>query len=382
MTTYEAQLREDARRGGLDEQETEALLRARPDPDAGASGGYEASIREAAARLGATEEEADRLVAARPAPGTQGDGVDQAGERFVAAVLEARGVDPARVGEAVGPQGGQAAVAEGFLRGLEAEGFKVTVSGTGARLTTAPVPGVADDLAVREAAERMGVDLGDLEGDEVMLLEFGLDDRTASTVESALELVKLRQDLGRVLEGITRQFGGGFPAGAVQVQEAFDATVTQGKKASDYRVRLVSAGLTRDGRRLYPADVLREAVAAKKFDGAKMYLGHQDASKTRARGHRDLREWGSTVVPGTVRYDETMQAVIGLVRAHKQDAQEFLSDSVARQAVGVSGDFYVQIERGEVNGRPVDVVRNLSSVESLDWVPAGNAVGLGPVVIG
>ncbi len=147
-----------------------------------------------------------------------------------------------------------------------------------------------------------------------------------------------------------------------------------GAGGDELRVVLGCAGRTIDGARWYTREALAAAAAAGLYDGAKMYLNHRDPVAEARRGHRDVREWVSTILPGSVTLagDELR----GRAHVHDPALRALLADDLARSQIGLSMDCTVRHERRAAPaGLPAQIIESIERVHSVDWVPSGNAGG-------
>lgn len=158
-----------------------------------------------------------------------------------------------------------------------------------------------------------------------------------------------------------------------RVQELFPVGTVETLAENDFRIQFLTHGLTQTGGRYYPERTCEAAAQAGVFDGVKMYLGHMDPVAAVRRGHRDLGEWAGTIKPGTV------QCVDGNIRAvchvHNPTALTFLTDPVAKGAVGLSHDSIVRRSPGRIDGQDVQIIEAIVKCTSVDFVPEGNARG-------
>ncbi len=141
----------------------------------------------------------------------------------------------------------------------------------------------------------------------------------------------------------------------------------------DVPIQIIAHGPTRDRKRYYRREALEAAVTAGHYDGAKMYLNHRDAVAEARRGHRDVREWVSTIKPGSVvARDGVLHAV---AHVHDPVFLGVLQDPVARENIGISQDSTTKFYPRIIDGTPMHVVESIEKVHSVDWVPEGNAWG-------
>ena len=158
-----------------------------------------------------------------------------------------------------------------------------------------------------------------------------------------------------------------------RVSEVGAEGAVEARGDGDYRVELISHGLTRDGQRYYDKAALEEAARSGLYDGAKMYLNHRVPDLDMARGHRDLHDWVATVKPGSVRFTGT--ALEALAHVHEGTWAAILDDPVARREVGLSQDATVRFYQKAIDGNQAQVIDSIEEVHSVDWVPSGNAWG-------
>jgi hypothetical protein len=161
------------------------------------------------------------------------------------------------------------------------------------------------------------------------------------------------------------------------MKERVAEAITTGLDATgggDVRVTIATAGRTRDGARYYQPAGLADAAARNAFDGVKMYVNHRDRAEVARRGHRDVRDWAATILPGSVRYADG--ELTGTAHPHSPNVRALLRDSVARENIGLSADWTVEHARGEApDGKPAQMVSRIATVHSVDFVPDGNARG-------
>jgi len=214
--------------------------------------------------------------------------------------------------------------------------------------------------------------------------QFGFSVNADGEVEVAEEGTKVRQvwqDDGderratseeRAAEAVAGRQGGDGNDGGRRVRESYEVrALEQTDEPNEYRVEFLCHGLTANGNRYYPQHALETAAEAGIYDGKKMYINHERPGA--GPPHRDLRDWVSTIVPGSVRAVEgNLQAT---VHAHHPDFMPILQDEVARAHVGLSVDQYVSEKPKRIDGRDVRAVEAISKCLSVDWVPEGNAYG-------
>lgn len=141
----------------------------------------------------------------------------------------------------------------------------------------------------------------------------------------------------------------------------------------DYRVRLIAHGLTRDGQKYYRREALEAAANSGLYDGAKMFVNHRDPADEARRGHRDVRDWVSTVKTGSVR--ATAEGLEAVAHVHEPRWRSVMDDEVARQAIELSQDATITSYARDIDGKQRHVVESLERIHSVDWVPTGNAWG-------
>jgi len=164
--------------------------------------------------------------------------------------------------------------------------------------------------------------------------------------------------------------------GDQRVQEAVSLQATAAGEEA-WEVVLAEVGDTKTGGRRYLPEAFAEAVQARRYDGAKLYLNHED-SRDKGRGHRDVRLWAGTIRPGSVRFDPATGRVIGVAALHHPAALAIMASPTARASVGLSQDVTVSTRKGADGRQEVHAIRQ---VHSVDLVPDGNAVH-GRAVIG
>jgi len=157
--------------------------------------------------------------------------------------------------------------------------------------------------------------------------------------------------------------------GTQRVQEAVALTATDAGEQA-WEVVLAEVGDTKTGGRRYLPEAFAEAVQAGRYDGAKLYLNHEDHSD-RGRGHRNVQLWAGTIRPGSVRFDPATGRVIGVAALHHPDALAIMASPTARAAVGLSQDVTVSTRKGADGRQEVYAIKR---VHSVDLVPEGNAV--------
>lgn len=168
----------------------------------------------------------------------------------------------------------------------------------------------------------------------------------------------------------------GLDAGTQRVQEAVSLQATDAGEQA-WEVVLAEVGDTKTGGRRYLPEAFAEAVQARRYDGSKIYLNHEDNSD-RGRGHRNVQLWAGTIRPGSVRFDPLTGRVIGVAALHHPDALAIMASPTARASVGLSQDVTVSTRKGADGRQEVHAIRQ---VHSVDLVPEGNAVH-GRAVIG
>lgn len=142
----------------------------------------------------------------------------------------------------------------------------------------------------------------------------------------------------------------------------------------DVRITIIRAGRTAGGERYYKSEALRRAVEAGVYDNAKMFINHRDPAADARRGHRDMYDWTATIRPGSVAF--VNDEVIARAHPHSADLRALLADPLARKQVGVSQDADIEYHRATApDGKPAQVVEDITQVYSVDWVPTGNAGG-------
>ncbi len=146
-----------------------------------------------------------------------------------------------------------------------------------------------------------------------------------------------------------------------------------GGAGGEYTVEFLRAGLTADGRRFYPPNVLKRAAESGVFDGRKMYCGHETAAD-KMRGYRDVEKWWATTIPGSVSVSEA-----GNLRARisvcSSVLDEKLANKHARKEMGTSHDSQYRYTFGQTHGPSVEEVLDIPECNSIDFVPDGNAFG-------
>jgi hypothetical protein len=147
-----------------------------------------------------------------------------------------------------------------------------------------------------------------------------------------------------------------------------------GNDSADFKFIIIRKGLTKDGKRNYTEAALRDAADRGVYNGFKMYANHQ-GPQDKARGHRDERDWWSTIQETF--YDEDEEALAGRAHAHDSVARGILADPVARAATEFSHDSWIRYARTHDKASPPSVpdVVKIDQANSVDWVPYGNAGG-------
>lgn len=144
--------------------------------------------------------------------------------------------------------------------------------------------------------------------------------------------------------------------------------------SSDFRVVIIRAGVTKDRKREYTAEALRDAVRRGVYSKRRMFCDHRGPND-KARGHRSCRDlWART---GEAQFDEDTQSVVAPAHACSQEARVFLDDPVARRTVEFSHDAYIRYEVCP-EPRPRGYIPRVAVIEecnSVDFVPFGNAGG-------
>lgn len=168
---------------------------------------------------------------------------------------------------------------------------------------------------------------------------------------------------------LERAIAGDTAGGTQRVQEAVSLQATDAGEEA-WEVVLAEVGDTKTGGRRYLPEAFTEAVQARRYDGSKIYLNHEEPAD-RGRGHRNVQLWAGTIRPGSVRFDPATGRVIGVAALHHPDALAIMASPTARASVGLSQDVTVSTRRGPDGRLEVHAIRQ---VHSVDLVPEGNAV--------
>lgn len=168
---------------------------------------------------------------------------------------------------------------------------------------------------------------------------------------------------------LERAIAGDTAGGTQRVQEAVALQATDAGEEA-WEVVLAEVGETKTGGRRYLPEAFAEAVQARRYDGAKLYLNHEEPAD-RGRGHRNVQLWAGTIRPGSVRYDPATGRVIGVAALHHPDALAIMASPTARASVGLSQDVSISTRKGADGRQEVYAIRQ---VHSVDLVPEGNAV--------
>jgi hypothetical protein len=139
-----------------------------------------------------------------------------------------------------------------------------------------------------------------------------------------------------------------------------------------------AAGITKNGAREYPAEVLKRD--AKAYEGARMFLNHQTANEADQRPERSVEDdvaevkksWydeskkkimAEFVIYGSPKY--TPEAVAGWIDAKKK----------AGSPVELSHHGYLEAEPEQRESKTVSVIKRLNKIVSVDFVTHGNVTG-------
>ncbi len=143
-------------------------------------------------------------------------------------------------------------------------------------------------------------------------------------------------------------------------------------------VAFIRAGWTRNGERFYTKDALEAAVGL--YDGVPQFSGHGSRDERDNKKERDLGDWLSNVIPGSVHFDAQQESIVGdskLIKGHPgaDTLARMLEDPLTRAKMGQSHKAYAVLKMGEREGRKGLIVEALKGVQSVDWVTAANSGG-------
>jgi hypothetical protein len=139
-----------------------------------------------------------------------------------------------------------------------------------------------------------------------------------------------------------------------------------------FKLIIIRAGLTKDGRRYYSPECIKRAAEDGVFDNTKMFCDHS-GPMDQARGSRSNRDWWATT--GETWYDEETQSVQAAAVAHVDQALAILRNQVSRDSQEFSHDSFVEYHKDEQDGKRVMAVDRIVQSNSVDFVPFGNAGG-------
>lgn len=133
---------------------------------------------------------------------------------------------------------------------------------------------------------------------------------------------------------------------------------------------LIEAGTNHSKKRYYPERTLQEAAGL--FSGLKMFLDHPTEEEDMQKPERSLREWVATIVESW--YEDGK--ILGRVQVHSDWLWESLStDEVFRNHIGISINAAGRHSYGTIDGQVMEIIEELVSPRSVDWVTEPGARG-------
>lgn len=133
---------------------------------------------------------------------------------------------------------------------------------------------------------------------------------------------------------------------------------------------LIEAGTNFAKKRHYPKATIQEAAPL--FAGLKMYLDHPTQREEQEKPERSLKEWVATIVESW--YEDG--SAIGRIKVHSDWLWDLLeNDPVFREHIGISINASGRRSYSPIQGQTMEVIEEIVSPKSVDWVTEPGARG-------
>ena len=142
------------------------------------------------------------------------------------------------------------------------------------------------------------------------------------------------------------------------------------KDKRQIKVILIEAGTNFSKKRHYPERTLKEAAMI--FSGLKMFIDHPTQREEVEKPERSIEHWVATIIESW--YED--RKIMARVQIHKDWFWESLSeDETFRNHIGISINTAGRFSMKMIDGEMMQVVEELTSPKSVDWVTEPGARG-------
>ena len=168
---------------------------------------------------------------------------------------------------------------------------------------------------------------------------------------------------------------------AATIMSVTEATDSIGIKSYTFKAVLVEEGITRNKKRHYTKEALKEG--AQKFVGAKMFLNHQVETEKTNRPERSIEDEVAVITKSWYEESNGNGRIMGDFVVHGSPTLE--ADKIATwirrrkesgSPVELSLNGYLYAESGKTEaGGFINYIKKFEAIESVDFVTVGNAYG-------